>query len=106
MILTRELIEKHASSCWTGQNGTTCVAITKGQALALNLEYPLKKGWLIEIEGIEITSDQFRLFCGKNTPLSKQTPLKQKYFNVEVVFDNMLKNLNDTFGGSCQVCGQ
>tara|TARA_R110000803_G_scaffold115840_4_gene184455 strand:- start:331 stop:738 length:408 start_codon:yes stop_codon:yes gene_type:complete len=100
MILTRELIEKHASSCWTGQNGTTCVAITKKQALALDLGYPLKKGWLTAIEDIEITSDQFNSFCNSNIPLGKQ-----KYFSVEATFDKMLEELTDKFNGSCQICG-
>lgn len=81
MILTRELIEKHASSCWIGQNGTTCIAITKKQALALNLQYPLKKGWLTEIEDIDITSDQFKSFCESNKPKSKDPSLKQSFFS-------------------------
>lgn len=105
MILTKELIEKHASSNWKNKKGETCVAITKKQALAIELNYPLKKGWLKAIQGINITSNQFKSFCDNNKPKQKKERLKSKYFNIEVVFDNILKELYSSNDNKCQNCG-
>lgn len=105
MILTKELIEKHASSTWKNKKGETCVAITKKQAKAIGLNYPLKKGWLKAIQGIRIDSNQFELFCNGNIPKRKKERLKPKYFNIEVVFDNMLKELYLNKNNCCEVCG-
>lgn len=105
MKLTKELIEKNASSTWINKKGKTCIAITKKQAQAINLNYPLKKGWLKAIEGINITSNQFELFCNSNRLKKENKPLKSKYYNAEVLFDNILKELYIKNNSCCEVCG-